>query len=424
MKATLRSLRKILKGLGPGFVTGASDDDPAGIGTYAQTGAMFGYTQLWTAPLSFTFMTAMQEMSGRIGIVTGRGLAALIRDHYPRAVLYFIVSTLFIANTFNIGANLGAMAASLRLITAFPFVPALAAITLLTLTLQILVPYKHYVRVLKYLGLSLLAYIATIFFVQQDWGAIARATLLPTIVLDKAFLTNLLAILGATISPYLLFWQANQEVEEEIEHKQLKRMNWGRPSINIRNISLMRRDTAVGMFFSNLVMFFIIMTTASTLHQFGITDIGTADEAAAALEPVAGHFASLLFAVGIIGTGLLAVPVLAGAASYAIAETFKWKEGLSLRARQAPGFYGIIVLAMIIGLFINLLHIPIFHVLYYSAILNGIVAPPILFLMMRLANNRSIMGHYVNSRLSNIFGTIVILLMVACSLALGISLFT
>lgn len=422
MKLSFRFVRKALKQLGPGFVTGASDDDPAGIATYAQTGAIFGYQQLWVAPFSLPFMTAVQEMSGRIGIVTGRGLGALIREHYPRPVLYFVVASLLTANIFNIGANLGAMTASLRLLLDVPFFVLLIGMTALTIVMQVFVPYKYYVNILKYLAFSLLAYVATAFFIQQDWNAITYATLVPTFVWDKAFVLNLTAILGTTISPYLFFWQASQEVEEEVKNHQLKRMNWGRPSMNIKNVQKMRRDTVVGMFFSNLVMFFIIITAASTLNVAGITDIATADQAAMALEPFAGRFASLLFAAGIVGTGLLAIPVLAGSASYALAEALKWREGLSLRAQQAPGFYAIITVATGIGLAINFLHLPVFHVLYYSAVLNGVVAPPVIAIMMHIANNRGIMGHYVNSRISNILGTIIIVIMSACALALGASL--
>lgn len=422
MNIGIRPLKKILKQFGPGFVTGASDDDPAGIATYAQTGAIFGYQQLWVALFSFPFMTTVQEMSGRIGIVTGRGLAATIRQHYPRPILYFIVLSLLVANIFNIGANLGAMASSLRLLVDISFYAILLGMTVLTIALQVFVPYRYYVNILKYLALSLMAYVATAFFVHQDWGAITRATFIPTLLWDKAFILNLTAILGTTISPYLFFWQASQEVEEEVKNRQLKRMNWGRPAMNIRNIQKMRKDTLVGMLFSNLVMFFIIITAASTLHSAGITDISTADQAAAALEPFAGRFASLLFAAGIVGTGLLAIPVLAGSASYAIAETFKWREGLSLKARQAPGFYAIVAVATGVGLAINFLHLPIFHILYYSAVLNGIVAPPVIAILMLIANNRNIMGHYVNSRANNILGTIIVVVMAGCALALGISL--
>jgi len=423
MKLSFRLLKKALKQLGPGFVTGASDDDPAGIATYAQTGAIFGYQQLWVAPFSFPFMTAVQEMSGRIGIVTGRGLAAIIREHYPRPVLYFVVASLLTANIFNIGANLGAMASSLRLLIDIPFYMVLIGMTVLTIAMQVFVPYKYYVNILKYLAFSLLAYVATAFFVKQDWAAITTATLIPTFVWNKAFILNLTAIFGTTISPYLFFWQASQEVEEEVNNHQLKRMNWGHPAMNVKNVQKMRRDTVVGMFFSNLVMFFIIVTAASTLNVVGITDIATADQAALALEPFAGRFASLLFAAGIVGTGLLAIPVLAGSASYAIAETMKWREGLSLKARQAPGFYAIITVATAVGLGINFLHLPVFHVLYYSAVLNGIVAPPVIAIMMHIANNREIMGHYVNSRVSNILGTIIVLIMGTCAAALGVSLF-
>jgi NRAMP (natural resistance-associated macrophage protein)-like metal ion transporter len=421
MKA-LRKLKKFLAGLGPGFITGASDDDPAGIATYSQTGALFCYQQLWTAPFSFPFMTAVQEMSGRIGIVTGRGLAALIRTHYPRPILWGAIATLLLTNTITIGANLGAMASSARLLVDIPFVALLLGMTALTLAMEIFVSYRAYVRVLKYLALSLLAYIFTAFVVKQDWAAIAVATVVPTLSLSREYLLNIVAILGTTISPYLFFWQASEEVEEEVENHKLQRMNWGRPHITMRDIRKMRRDTTIGMFISNFVMFFIIVATASTLGAAGLHNIQTADQAANALKPLAGDMAAALFALGIVGTGLLAIPVLAGSASYAVAEMFKWREGLYMKVQKAHGFYGVITIATLLGLMINFSPIPPFRLLYFTAVLNGFAAPPIIFLMLVIANNPKIMGKYTNSRFSNILGGGITVIMTAAALMLATSL--
>ncbi|MYE38203.1 MAG: divalent metal cation transporter [Candidatus Spechtbacteria bacterium SB0662_bin_43] len=411
----VKKVKKFFNRLGPGFVTGASDDDPTGIATYTQTGALFGYQQVWTAPFSLPFMVTVQEISGRIGIVTGRGLAAIIHKHYPRPILLIIVFSFLITNIISIGANLGAMTSSLLLVVnpssvdttnaslKTEFIVVITAMTIGIIALQILVPYKAYMKILKYLALSLLAYIAAAFFVQQDLGKIA-ASLIPTITFNQEYLLNIVAIFGTTISPYLFFWQTGQEVEEAVHHKQIREMNKGRPKMSISNIKRMRKDTVIGMFFSNLVMFFIIITAAATLHTAGITDIKTATDAAQALEPFAGNLASALFALGIVGTGLLAIPVLAGSASYAVSEFFNWKAGLSKTARQAVGFYSVIALSILIGLFMNFLGIPIFKGLYYAAMLNGLIAPPIIFLMLRISSNKKIMGPYANSRKINVLG--------------------
>lgn len=418
----LRKLKKFIKGLGPGFITGASGDDPAGIATYSQTGALFGYQQLWTAPFSFPFMTAVQEMSGRIGIVTGRGLAALIRTHYPRPILWGVISILLLTNTFTIGANLGAMASSARLIVDIPFVVLLLSMTGFTVVMQLFVPYRIYVQFLKYLAFSLLAYIFVVFMVKQDWAAIAVATVVPTISMSREYLLNIVAILGTTISPYLFFWQASEEVEEEIKNHKLQRMNWGRPHINMRDIKKMRRDTVLGMFISNFVMFFIIVAAASTLGAAGIHNIQTADQAAEALRPFAGELASVLFALGIVGTGLLAIPILAGSVSYAIAEMFRWREGLYLKVQKARGFYGVITVATVVGLLINFSPIPPFRLLYFTAVLNGFAAPPMIFLMLLISNNPKIMGRHTNSRLSNVLGGGITIIMASAALMLATSL--
>ena len=409
-------LKKILKILGPGFITGASDDDPSGIGTYAQTGALFGHQQLWTALFSFPLMAAIQEMCGRIGLVTGKGLAGVIKKNYSKWLLYFCISLLILANTINIGADIGAMASAGQLLLGLPFFFLIVGITTLTLLLQIFIPYHFYARYLKYLTFSLLAYIVAAFVIKEDWTSILHATLVPAILLSKEFLWNIVAIFGTTISPYLFFWQASEEVEEEVEKKELRSMGAGVPQFNHQDIKNLRLDTIVGMLFSNIIMFFIIITTGSTLFVHGIHNIQTASQAAEALRPLAGNFAYILFSLGIIGTGLLAVPILAGSASYALSETLGFKEGLYRKFRQARGFYGIIILVTLMGVFVNFLGIPPFKLLYYTDILNGLCAPFLLFMILHITNNQKIMGAYTNGKLSNSLGWIITLFM---SLAAG-----
>lgn len=403
----MKKVRKWLKTLGPGFVTGASDDDPSGIATYSQTGAIFGFSQLWTALFTLPFMLIVQEMCGRIGMVTGSGLSGVIRRHYSKRILYFAIFVLLFANTINIGANLGAMATAARLLIPLPFAIVLILMTVLTLTLEVFVSYQTYVKYLKYLALSLVSYVVVAFVIKLDWPEIAFHTFIPQIVWSQQYLMNIVAILGTTISPYLFFWQANQEAEEEVAAHKISMMGFGRPLVSNREVHQMRVDTAIGMVFSNLVMFFIIVSTASTLNASGITWIETAPQAAEALRPIAGDAAFLLFAIGIIGTGLLSVPVLAGSASYAFSEAFRWKEGLYRKFNQAHGFYGVITLATLMGLLINYLPIPPFTLLYYTAILNGICAPPLLILILLIANNKKVMGHRTNSRFSNLMGVII-----------------
>ncbi len=363
-------------------------------------------------------MAAVQEMCGRIGLVTGKGLAGVIKTHYARWLLYLSVFLLVLANSINIGADLGAMASVGQLLFGAPFIVWLLVITLLSLTLQIFLPYHYYARYLKYLTFALLAYIVTAFLVKQNWSAVLWSTFIPTFIFSKEFLMNLVAIFGTTISPYLFFWQASEEVEEEVEHKKLKSMGNGKPKFNFHDLRNLRVDTLTGMFFSNFIMFSIILTTGSTLFVHGIHDIQTADQAAEALRPLAGDFSYLLFALGIIGTGLLAVPVLAGAASYALSETLGLKEGLYRKFHQARGFYLIIILVTLFGLLVNFLGIPPFKLLYYTAILNGLCAPVLLFMILRIANNQRIMGKYVNGKISNVLGWGVALFMSLAGLAL------
>ncbi len=405
-----------MRAVGPGFITGAADDDPSGIATYSQTGVLFGYSQLWVALFSYPFMTAVQEMCGRIGIVTGKGLSGVIKKYYSRKTLAAAVSILLIANIINIGADLGAMAASLGLLLPVPFPTLLFAIAALTLLLEIFVPYPAYARFLKYLTLSLLAYVATAFIVHQDWRLIAHATFVPHIVLSRDYILNIAAFLGTTISPYLFFWQADEEVEEEIVRHELRGMGKGTPKIKPTDLEELRIDTSLGMLFSNLITFFIIVTVASTLGAAGVASVATAADAASALRPLAGDFAFLLFALGIVGTGLLAVPVLAGSAAYAVAEAFGWREGLGKRFGQARGFYGVIALATLLGLGVSFAGIAPMTMLYWAAMLNGVLAPPLIVIILLIGNNKKIMGEHVNSRISNILGWAIAALMGAVAL--------
>lgn len=410
--------KTFLQRLGPGFITGASDDDPSGIATYSQTGAQFGYTQLWTALFSLPFMIVIQEMCGRIGLVTGMGLSAVIRKHYPRPILYGAVLILLIANTINIGADLGAMAGALKLLIPWDFAALLLIVTMATLALEIFVPYPTYATILKYLTFSLLAYIATTFIVSQPWNTIAISTVLPHVSWTNDYLMNIVALLGTTISPYLFFWQADEEVEEEIASGKLKAAGSSVPRVSRSDIKTMRIDTVIGMFFSNLITFFVIATAASTLGAHGVTDIQTADQAAQALAPLGGKWAALLFTLGIVGTGLLAVPVLAGSASYAVAEALKWNSGLSLKLKQAHGFYGVLTIATIAGLLINFTGIPAFKVLYYTAMLNGMLAPPLMVLILLMANNKKIMGKRTNGTWSNVLGWLITVVMGGCTVGM------
>lgn len=415
-KTTKEKPKTFFQRLGPGFITGASDDDPSGIATYSQTGAQFGYTQLWTTLFTLPFMIAIQEMCGRIGLVTGMGLSAVIRKHYPRPILYGSVLILLVANTINIGADLGAMAGALMLLIPWKFAPLLIIVTLLTLLLEIFVPYPTYAKILKYLTFSLLAYVATTFIVSQPWHTILLSTIFPHVSWNAGYLMNIVALFGTTISPYLFFWQADEEVEEERAAGKLRLL--GMPRVTKSDLKTMRIDTVIGMLFSNLVTFFIIATAASTLGAHGITDIQTADQAAQALAPLGGQWAFLLFALGIVGTGLLAVPVLAGSASYAVAEALKWNSGLSLKLKQAHGFYGVLTIATIAGLLINFTGVPPFKILYYTAILNGVLAPPLMVLILLMANDKKIMGKRTNGIWSNILGWIITIVMGGASIGL------
>ena len=423
MNGVWNKIRSYWRLLGPGLVTGAADDDPSGIATYSQTAVMFGYTQLWVALFSFPFMTVIQEMCGRIGLVTGDGLSGVIRRYYSRQILLGAISLLIVANTINIGADLGAMAASLQLLVPVPFFVLLVAITVVTILLEIFVPYPTYAKILKYLALSLFAYVISAFLVKQNWPLILHSTLLPHISLTKDYVLNIAAFLGTTISPYLFFWQADEEVEDEIVRGEMANIGEGTPNITGEDVSRMRADTIVGMFFSNFVTFFILVTVASTLGAAGIRHIATAADAASALRPVAGNFAFFLFTLGIIGTGLLAIPVLAGSAGYAVAEAMQWKMGLGKQFGQARGFYVVIGLATLVGVLVNMTSIAPMTMLYYSAMLNGVLAPPLMVLILLMANDSRVMGERVNGRVSNILGWTITLIMGVVGLGVIAALF-
>ncbi|MHB0865748.1 MAG: NRAMP family divalent metal transporter [Minisyncoccota bacterium] len=393
--------------LGPGLTTGAADDDPSGIATYSQAGAQYGPQLIWFSLFTFPFMATVQEMCARIGLVSGQGLAANIRRHYSPGALYTATALLFFANVLNIAADLGAMSAATRLL--FPGVGIgllVIFFALVSLTLQIFTTYARYAKYLKYLTLALLSYVVVAFSVNLDWGNILYHTFVPSLTFSKDQIFLIAAILGTTISPYLFFWQTSQEVEEEIQHGETTvRMRKGQA--NALAVRSMRVDVWSGMFFSNLITFFIFAATAGTLYANGITHIVTADQAAAALKPF-GQFAYLLFALGIVGTGLLAVPVLAGSSAYALAESFRWKRGLHYKLKQAYAFYGVIIVSMVLGVAANFVHLDPIRALIYAAVANGIIAPIILFFVVRLSGNRKIMGTYANRPLVSFLGWVTI----------------
>lgn len=404
------------KSIGPGVVTGIADDDPSGIATYAQTGAIFGLTQLWMTLYSIPFMIAVQEMCARIGMATGKGLAGVIKSSYSRTVLLFAVTLLAIANIVNIGADLGAMGQAVSMVSPLSSTIGLVLITLFTVVTAILIPYPTYAKILKYFAATVLSYVVAAFFVNQDWKAITFATLIPHLEWDKAFLLNITAFLGTTISPYLFFWQADEEVEEQIEKGKIAEFGKGKPIVTRTDLRQMRNDTVAGMVLSNIVAFFIIITASSTLNGNGNHAIASATELAEALRPLAGDFAVYLFAFGILGTGLLAVPVLAGALAYAVAETFGISVGLGKTFTQATGFYIILTVAVLLGTGLNFMHIDPILMLYYAAAVNGILAAPLLAIIITIANNKKILGEHVNGKLSNVLVILTALIMGIISL--------
>jgi len=408
--------------LGPGLTTGASDDDPSGIATYSQTGAQYGFGLLWLAAFTFPFMAVIQEMCARIGLVTGRGLAGNIRVHFGRKVLYISTLFLFAANTFNIGADIGAMANAVQLIKPhFNFGLLVVGFTVFILLLQIYTPYVRYARYLKWLALVLFAYIFSAILAHPDWHTVLKHSFVPHITFSKDQLLLICAILGTTITPYLFFWQTSQEIEEEIAAGQTTLQS--RLGSEPAAIKKMRIDVWSGMFLSNIVMFFIVAACASVLFKHGITNITTAAQAAQALKPFAGNATFWLFAIGILGMGLLAIPVMAAASAYAISESIGKRQGLNSRLKQASAFYGVIIISMFIGLGLNFIGLNPIKALIYSAVLNGAVAPIILTLILIIARNEKVMGKWKNGKLGAGLGWFLTALMSMAGVAAIYSLF-
>lgn len=402
--------------LGPGLITGAADDDPSGIATYSQAGAAFGYGQLWTLSLCLPLMIAVQEACARIGAVTGHGLARVTADNYSKKVLYTAVSLVVVANTINIGADIAAVGSAIQLVVPAPVLITPALFTGGVLLLEIFVGYHKYAKFLKLLSLALLAYVATALIVAEPWSEILRATIVPQIQNTREYWYVIVGILGTTISPYMFFWQAAEEAEErelaDVEHKAR------------RSIKEIRQDNAAGMVISQLGSWFMMLTTATVLHANGVTNIATASDAAAALEPLvksfshSGEIAKVIFAIGVIGMGMLGIPVLAGSASYAVSEAFRWPGGLEKKAREARGFYGVLVASTLVGLIMTFIGVDPMKALIFAAVVNGIVAVPLIFLILTISRNSSIMGNLVGGKLSRIVLPIAFMVMLSCALAL------
>jgi NRAMP (natural resistance-associated macrophage protein)-like metal ion transporter len=411
-------LKRAFMVLGPGFVTGASDDDPSGVGTYAQAGAAYGFATLWTTLFMLPMMTAVQYMSAKIALVSGRGLAGVLREHYPRWVQYSGLAVLVFANTLNAGADIGAIAAAIYLLVPIPggAIVFVVPIGLGIVALQVFGSYALVSRVFKWLALALLAYLATALFTHPDLRKVLVGTLVPTISLDPAYIGILVALLGTTISPYLFFWQASQEVDEQI--KMGRRRLWQRKGANSKEMRFALWDTIAGMAFSEIVAYFIILTTGATLFVAGKHDIGSATEAAEALRPLAGNFSAALLAIGLIGAGVLAVPVLTGSAAYCFAETFGWSSSLNARPARAPEFYAVIVAATAIGVAINFLGLNPITALVFSAVINGLTAAPLVVILMLVSNNRNVMGARRNGRLLNTIGWATAVVMSVAAIAL------
>ena len=406
-----------VKHLGPGLITGAADDDPSGIATYSQAGASFGYDMLWTMFLTYPLMTSIQMISARLGCLTGRGLAANIKSEFPATVLYGIVALLMVANTFNIAADIAMMGEASHLLLGGSAQYYSVAFGIICLVLQVFVPYHSYVRFLKWLTLALLSYVAVAFTVNVSWISVARGIVWPHLSMSHETILIIVAVFGTTISPYLFFWQAAQEMED------LRATPGGAtlphaPEEADRHLHRIKWDSMVGMGFSNLVAFFIILSTAATLHQAGVTSIETSAQAAEVLRPLAGDFAFLLFSLGIVGTGMLAIPVLAGSAAYAVTEAFEGTTGLDKKLHEAKGFYAIVAVATLGGVTLNLTPIDPIKALLWSAVINGVLAVPIMAVMMLLGTRTRVMGHYVIGRRLRVFGWLATAVMAAAVVAM------
>jgi NRAMP (natural resistance-associated macrophage protein)-like metal ion transporter len=393
----------LLQVMGPGLITGASDDDPSGIATYSQTGAQYGYALGWTLVLSWPLMCAIQEISARVGRVTGRGIAGNLKQHYPRPLLYVLITLLLAANVINLGADLGAMGAGLKLVIGGPQMLYVALFGVVSAFLQVFARYSRYVSVLKWLTLSLFAYFAVVLVVKVPWAQVGHGLIFPAVQFNADYLTVVVAVLGTTISPYLFFWQAEEEVEETKEKPGKVPLNRA-PEQAPAEFQRIRVDTYIGMALSNLVALSIMITTAATLHAHGVTNIQTSSQAAEALRPIAGPFAFVIFALGIVGTGLLAVPVLAGSTAFAVGEAFGWHVGLARKANRAKAFYGAIVAAVAAGVVMNFTPIDPIKALFWSAVINGVVAVPVMVLLMHLSTHKAAMGQFRLPRLLSIMG--------------------
>jgi NRAMP (natural resistance-associated macrophage protein)-like metal ion transporter len=409
-------VKKILGLLGPGFITGASDDDPSGIGTYVTAGASLGFTTLWTALLTFPLMASVQFICAKVGMVTGRGIAGVIRHHYPRTVLYPAVLALLVANTINAGADLGAIAAAINLLVPIPIRIMIVPVAVTILVVQIWGSYELIAKIFKWLAMALLAYIGAALLARPALHEVLQGTLVPKISWNSHYLSTLVAILGTTISPYLFFWQASQEVEEDILRG--KTQLWQRRGSTDGELRYAAWDVNIGMFFSNVVMYFIILATAATLFRAGKTDISTAHDAAQALVPLAGRFASILLAIGLIGSGFLAVPILTTSSAYALAEALGWRRGLNHKAKRAKEFYALITLSTVAGMLMNFIGINPVKALFWTAVINGFLAPPLLVIIMLVANKPQVMGARTNGPMMNVLGWTTTILMSGAAIGL------
>jgi NRAMP (natural resistance-associated macrophage protein)-like metal ion transporter len=416
MSQETNPLKRVLKVLGPGLITGASDDDPSGIGTYATAGASLGFATLWTALITYPLMAAIQFICAKVGMVSGRGLSGVLRQYYPRQLLYPVVIALLIANTINAGADIGAIAAAVNILLPIPPALMIVPIALIIVALQIFGSYRLIANIFKWLTFALFAYIASAFFSKPDIGEVLKGTFIPTLSFDSTFLSTLVAILGTTISPYLFFWQASQEVEEEISMG--RRRLWQRKGATDDELKYASWDVNIGMAFSNVVMYFIILATAATLFKAGQTNIQSATDAAQALRPIAGDAAGLLLAIGLIGAGFLAVPILTGSSAYAIAEGLGWPFGLDKKPNRAKQFYVIIAGSTLVGMLINFTGINPIQALFWTAVINGLLAPPLLVVIMLIANNKKVMGKRVNDWRTNTLGWAGTVVMFAAAIAL------
>lgn len=409
-------LKRFLERLGPGLITGASDDDPSGIGTYTQAGAVLGFATLWTAIVTLPLMIVVQHICAKVGMCSGRGLAGVLRKFYPRWLLYPAVIGLVVANTINAGTDIAAIGAAVNMFVPIPISLLVVPIAVAIVALQVWGSYRLIVRVFKWLTLSLFAYIIAAFLAKPDWSRVLMSTFFPTLELTGQYITTIVAILGTTISPYLFFWEASEEVEEEkAEGRKTIISRKGAIDTEIRNEKI---DTIVGMLFCNVVFYFAILASASTLYATGHTNIRSATDAAQALRPLAGDLATVLFAIGLIGAGLLAVPVLTGSAAFAVAETFGWRSGLDEKPRHAKKFYAVIVVSTLVGIGIDFIGINPISALYWTAVINGVIAPPLLIIVMLVSNNRKVMGPRVNGLGTNIVGWLAASIMFAAAIGM------